>query len=215
MENTLSLDKYSQFGSKLMNLEKQAASTTGRYASAMGKGMIAGLAGTAAITLSQTIEMKLTGREKSSAPADVANKTLGTHEINPEKKEDFSNTVHWGYGSAWGAIRGILKEAGLPSWAATATHFAGVYGTALVMLPKSKVAPPLKEWGAKAIAMDALHHGIYAVVTGLVYDAIDNDNKADEAYRRMVDFYDHELDVDEEPEIEVLQIETEYYETGY
>ncbi|HEV8115223.1 MAG TPA: hypothetical protein VGP53_03220 [Acidimicrobiales bacterium] len=38
----------------------------------MGKGLVAGVAGTVLMTLSSTIEMKLTGRAASSAPADAA-----------------------------------------------------------------------------------------------------------------------------------------------
>ena len=38
-------------------------------AEAVGKGLVAGLAGTAAMILSSTLEMKLQGREASTAPA--------------------------------------------------------------------------------------------------------------------------------------------------
>jgi hypothetical protein len=209
MENLMLRENLSELGNNLSEFEKQTADITGRYAAAIGKGIVAGLAGTAAITLSQMVEMKLTGRPKSEAPAEVANKALGVQPVNQEKKEELSTKIHWGYGAAWGAVRGILKEAGMPAWAATATHFAGVYGTALVMLPATKVAPPVKEWGGKAIAIDALHHGIYAAVTGLVYDAIDV--KDDRFDRLLASFYDQELELDA-PEFEVLEIETDYYE---
>jgi hypothetical protein len=205
MENTPIKESLSGFGNDLVKIEKEAAQTTGRYASAIGKGIVAGLAGTAAMTLSQMVEMKLTGRAKSKAPAEVANKALSVQEINEQDKEAFSTKIHWGYGSAWGAVRGILKEAGMPSWAATATHFAGIYGTALIMLPATKVAPPVKRWGAKAIAIDALHHAVYAAATGLVYDAIDRKN----GKPVLEEFYDNELETG--PDITVLEIETEYY----
>jgi hypothetical protein len=38
-------------------------------AEAVGKGLVAGLAGTTAMTLSSTLEMKLQGREASTTPA--------------------------------------------------------------------------------------------------------------------------------------------------
>ena len=56
---------------------------------------------------------------------------------------------------------------------ATAAHFGAVWGTALVMLPSLKVAPPPTEWGAKEIAIDALRHLVYAAVTGLAYEFLD------------------------------------------
>ena len=42
---------------------------TGDVAGAVGRGLAAGVAGTALMTLSSTIEMKVQGREASSAPA--------------------------------------------------------------------------------------------------------------------------------------------------
>jgi hypothetical protein len=43
----------------------------GDVATAVGKGLFAGLAGVAAMTLSQQIEMKLSGREPSTSPGDM------------------------------------------------------------------------------------------------------------------------------------------------
>ncbi len=47
----------------------------GRLGTAIGKGLIAELAGTLAMTLSQMIEMKTTKRKPSTAPADAVKKT--------------------------------------------------------------------------------------------------------------------------------------------
>jgi hypothetical protein len=41
------------------------------------------------------------------------------------------------------------------------------------MLPALEVAPPLTEWGAKEIAVDALHHLVYAAATGAAYSLLD------------------------------------------
>lgn len=41
------------------------------------------------------------------------------------------------------------------------------------MLPALKVAPPLTEWGAKEISVDALHHVVYATATGVAYSLLD------------------------------------------
>lgn len=142
-------------------------------AGAIGKGIIAGAAGTLAITLSQMIEMKITKREQSTAPADAAQKVL---EVKPETEEDkqqFSQQVHWAYGTSWGVPRGILSLFGLKGLPATAIHFATIYSTALIMPTQLKVAPPLKEWSAKEFVIDALHHAVYAIAAGLVFDAID------------------------------------------
>ena len=143
----------------------------GKIGSAIGKGIIAGIAGTAAITISQMIEMKITGRKPSTAPADAVTKALDVQEV-PGKKNQFTQQVHWTYGTLWGVARGLLSVAGIKRWSATAAHFAAVLGTGMIIEPALKVAPPVKKWGAKQIAIDALHHAVYAVAAGLVYDAI-------------------------------------------
>ncbi|HEX8460956.1 MAG TPA: hypothetical protein VF623_05985, partial [Segetibacter sp.] len=61
---------------------------------AMGIGVMAGIVGTAAITISQMIEMKIDGREASSAPADAASKVLDIKPESEEKKAKVSQQIH-------------------------------------------------------------------------------------------------------------------------
>jgi len=145
----------------------------GDVAGAVGKGLVAGIAGTALMTLSSTIEMKLAGREASSAPADAAAKVLGVEPTGEGEKARFATVVHWAYGSSWGVLRGLLGAAGLTGSVAGGAHFAAVWGSGLVMLPKLGVAPPVGEWGAKALATDAFHHLVYAAGTSLAFAALD------------------------------------------
>jgi hypothetical protein len=145
----------------------------GSVAAAFGKGIFAGVAGTAAMTISSTIEMKARGRPASSTPALAAAKVLGVEPVDEEAKERFSNLVHWGYGTAWGGVWGLLAAAGLSGPAATAAHLGAVWGSEQVMLPALGVTPPLTEWGAKEVAIDAVHHLVYAGATGVAYALLD------------------------------------------
>lgn len=142
-------------------------------AEAVGKGLFAGAIGTAAMTASSVLEMKLQNRAGSSAPADAATKVLGVKPVDEQAEARFANIVHWGYGIGWGSVRGLLGVVGLSGPAATAAHFATVWGSEQVMLPALDVAPPIIEWGAKEIAVDTLHHAVYAVATGVAYSALD------------------------------------------
>lgn len=146
------------------------AQGTGGVAAAIGRGMAAGLAGTAAMTALQRIEMAIEDREGSSAPAEAVEKVLDVQPESAAAEERLSQLTHWAYGTGWGAVRGLLAVAGLRGPAATAVHFAAVWGTALVMLPRLGLAPPVTEWGGKQIAKDALFHAVYAVATGQAYD---------------------------------------------
>ena len=145
-----------------------------RLAEALGKGLVAGLAGTAAMTVSSTLEMKRRGREPSSAPADAAAKVLGIEGfVDDAAKQRFGTLVHWGYGTGWGVVRALLGLAGLPPAAATGAHLAAVWSSEAVMLPSLGVAPPFWTWGAEEVAIDVGHHVVYATVTGLVYELLD------------------------------------------
>ncbi len=145
----------------------------GDLAADFGKGLFAGVAGTAAMTASSTLEMKLRDRGASSAPADAAAKVLGVEPVDEEAQARFSNLVHWGYGTAWGGVRGLIAAAGLSGTRATAVHFGLLWSSEQVMLPALEVAPPLTEWGAQEIAVDALHHLVYVVATGAAYSLLD------------------------------------------
>jgi len=155
-----------------MKSTSHESTVLGQLGAAIGKGLIAGFAGTIAITISQMIEMRITKRKASNAPAKAVEKTLHI-EATPGNKEEFSNEVHWVYGTSWGVMRGLLSIAGIKGFTATSLHLASIWGTAVNIQPKLDIAPPLSEWEPKDIAIDILHHAVYAIAAGLVFDAID------------------------------------------
>ena len=151
---------------------KSRESTAGGPGAAIGNGLIAGLAGTLAMTVSQMIEMKITKRKPSDAPAKAVKKTLHI-EPSGENQQQFSNAVHYVYGTSWGVVRGLLSLVGLTGFAATCVHLAAIWGTAITIEPKLDIAPPVTQWKSKDIAIDIFHHAVYAIVAGIVFDAMD------------------------------------------
>ena len=145
----------------------------GEIAASVGKGLFAGVAGTAAMTVSSTLEMKIRDRQASNTPAKAAGKVLGVEPTGESEQARFSNLVHWGYGTSWGAVRGLIDAAGLEGKEAAAAHFLALWGSEQVMLPALGVAPPFWQWGAKEVAIDAFHHLVYAGATGVAYVALD------------------------------------------
>jgi len=140
-----------------------------RLGQGIGNGVLAGVAGTAAMTVSSTVEAKLRGRGSSSAPSDAAGKVLGVQPRNPAGRARFSTAVHWSYGTAWGAARGLIGLSGLSAVPATAAHFAAVWGWSLVMLPALGVAPPVWRQPAPEVAIDAAHHLVYVSATSAAF----------------------------------------------
>lgn len=140
----------------------------------VGKGLVAGAVGTAAMTLSSTIEAKVRNRGASTAPADAARTVLGIAKFESDTAEErFGELVHWAYGTGWGVVRGMLRTFGLGPRLSTLAHLASVYGTEQVMLPELDVAPPATEWGAKEVAIDLWHHLVYALATAAAYERLE------------------------------------------
>jgi hypothetical protein len=144
-----------------------------KAAAAIGDGIVAGFLGTAAMTVSSTVEARLRHRAASTAPARATAKALGIREFeNDLAKARFNDLSHWGYGTGWGVVRGILGATGMPPAKATAAHGAAVWGSAAVSLPALDVAPPFVFWGRKEVAIDLLHHTVYAIATGVAYELV-------------------------------------------
>jgi hypothetical protein len=144
-----------------------------KAATAIGDGLLAGFLGTAAMTASSTIEARLRHRAPSSAPARATAKALGIAEFEDALAQArFNDLSHWGYGTGWGLVRGVLGATGMPPAKATAAHGAAVWGSAAVSLPALEVAPPFVFWGREEIAIDLFHHAVYALATGAAYQLI-------------------------------------------
>jgi hypothetical protein len=151
--------------------------TAEKIAGSVGKGLVAGFAGTAAMTISSSIEAKLRGRAPSSAPARAMAKMLGIASFEDAVAQArFNDLAHWGTGTGWGIVRGLLDAVGLPPRKATAAHGAAVWGSAQVMLPALDIAPPSVFWGKEEIAIDAFHHTVYAIATGLAFELLGSRN---------------------------------------
>ena len=145
----------------------------GDVAAAIGKGLLAGAAGTLAMTAAQMVEMRLQDRESSSTPAAAAEKVLKVRFVDESARERATQIVHFGYGTGLGALRGALGAAGLSGAAAAATYFATVWGLEMVMLPALGLSPPITRWSKEQVASDAGMHAVYAGATSAIYDWLD------------------------------------------
>lgn len=141
----------------------------------IGVGILAGIAGTAAITLSQTIEMKITNRKARNGPVKAVEKTLNIH-AQEGHTEQMNQQIHWVYGTSWGIVRGLLGITGLNKWVATLIHYTAITSTGMAMAPLED-EEPVSSWDAKTIALDLMHHAVYALAAGFVFDAIYKKNK--------------------------------------
>jgi len=70
------------------------------------------------------------------------------------------------------AVRGLLDVAGLRGPAASAAHFALLWGGDAALYRALGIADVPWRWAAADLGTDLLHKGVYAAVTGATYDAM-------------------------------------------
>lgn len=139
------------------------------FSTLIGRGVLSGAAGTAALTAFQMLEMRSRDREPSTAPAEAVEKVLDIEPKDDRAEQRLANVAHWSYGTAWGIPRAVLGAIGLRGPWGSALHFGMVWGAALVLLPGLDVAPPPKDWGREELLRDALRHAVYAAAAGIAY----------------------------------------------
>ena len=104
-------------------MEAHTPNTKTSMAGDLGRGALAGLVGTAAMTVAQGVEMRLSGRPPSMVPGQVASKLLF---LKPRKKDlpKVSIRMHWAHGIAQGTLRAVVgRTTGLTGPSAGAAHF--------------------------------------------------------------------------------------------
>jgi hypothetical protein len=124
------------------------------------------------MTLSERVEMRLTGREASNVPAQVAEELTGVEPSTEAGEARLSQGVHWGHGIAMGALRGAIGLAGARGASATALHYAAFWSGDAALYNALGIAPPPWAWERSELVPDLLHKGVHAVVTGAVYERL-------------------------------------------
>lgn len=142
-------------------------------ASALMKGVAAGVAGAAAMTLSQAIEKKLSGRAASTAPADVAHAVTGVDIDTPDRAAHVSTAMQWNLGVTSGVIRGLMGASGHHGAAAAAAHFALLWGGDRALEAATGAACLPWAMSGGELATDALHKAVLSGVTSTVYELLE------------------------------------------
>jgi hypothetical protein len=63
------------------------------------------------MTASSTV-MRLRGREPSTVSAQAVGRILGVAPTGEHERRRIATFVHWGYGTGWGAARGLIGALG-------------------------------------------------------------------------------------------------------
>lgn len=136
------------------------------------RGLVAGLAGVAAMTAAEKLEQVITRRPSSYVPAHTLERVLRLPRKPDSERLWLNWAMHWGQGILLGAVRGLMAERGL----------RGPVGSFLFMNLRllndqtlenaTGLGAPPWTWPVDEQVIDLLHKGIYAFVSGLAADRL-------------------------------------------
>ena len=140
--------------------------------SAAVRGLLAGLAGVAAMTAAEKLEQMITDRPNSYVPAHTLERLLRLPAEPDDERLGLNWAMHWGQGILLGAVRGLMAERGV----------RGPVGSFLFMNLRllndqslenaTGVGAPPWTWPVDEQVIDLLHKAIYAFVAGAVADRL-------------------------------------------
>ena len=137
------------------------------------RGALAGLAGTAAMTLAEKVEQQVTSRPDSYVPGRTLT-ALTTGRRLPERARPpvRNHLMHWGTGALVGALRGVWSASGLRGWRASAWHTSVRLATDQTLENATGVGSPPWTWSRQDQVVDVGGKAIYSFVTGAVADRL-------------------------------------------
>jgi len=135
-------------------------------------GLVAGAVGAAVMTAGEKAEQALTGRADSYMPARTLSALLGDPTARTQQTVARNWAMHYGTGILAGAVRGIMAGRGLRGPGASLLHTGFRLAVDQSLENGLGVGSPPWTWPRRELAIDVGHKAVYALVTGLVADAL-------------------------------------------
>jgi hypothetical protein len=134
-------------------------------------GIVAGVAGAAAMALATKLEQQVTRRPDSYMPAHTIARLVGL--AHPDADSLARNRVmHYGTGALAGALRGTMAAAGLRGPWASSMHAVVRLTIDQTLENATGAGAPPWTWPRDELVIDLGGKLAYALATGLVADAI-------------------------------------------
>ena len=138
----------------------------------VARGVLAGIGGTVVMTVFQElVEMPLTGRGESYAPAALVEKVTRVHTASPAARRRLNWATHVALGAMWGAAYGLAAARGMRGQRAVNAVFAVVYAGDVALNTALGLYRPL-QWSAKDAVVDLVDKYVQAQGTGAVFDRL-------------------------------------------
>lgn len=140
--------------------------------SVLGRGVVAGVGGTIVMTAFQKlIEMPLSKRGESFAPADFAEKITPIDTDTARGRQRLNYVTHFSLGMVWGAAYGAAAMKGLRGQKAVNAVFGVVYTVDVLLNAALGLYHPT-QWTKKELIVDLVDKYVQAQGTGVVFDRL-------------------------------------------
>jgi hypothetical protein len=140
------------------------------------RSVIAGAAGTAAMTLAYGLERRLRPRDDrpldyddSLVPGEIVASVLRLSDVSTREEQELGTALRWGYGSAFGIYHGLLRRRLGEPWASL-IFGATLMSATFTLFPVLGRTPPPWRWSADVLATSLATHAAYVTTVALVDD---------------------------------------------
>ena len=142
------------------------------------RSVLAGTAGTTAMTLAYAAERRLRSRTRgpldyddSLVPGQIVASIMHLPHVTGREEHELGLALRWSYGSAFGLLHGTLRRAVAEPWAAVG--FAATLMTAtFTLFPLLGRTPPPWRWRPDVLATSLATHATYVTAVALADDGI-------------------------------------------
>ena len=149
-----------------------------------GGSVLAGTAGTAAMTLAYATERRLrAGRrgpldyDDSLVPGEIVASIMHLGHVTAREDNEIGLALRWSYGSVFGLWHGVLHRRIAEPWA-SAIFGATLMSATLSLFPLLGRTPPPWRWPVDVMATSLGTHVVYVVAVAAVDDAIGRRRRA-------------------------------------
>jgi hypothetical protein len=141
-------------------------------AALVAQGLLAGLAGVAAMTAAEKLEQAVTGRPNSFVPGHTLERLLGLPR-RPDRDRLWMNwAMHWGQGIALGVARVVMARRGIRGPVGSFLFLNLRLLNDQTLENATGVGAPPWTWPVDEQVVDLLHKAVYAFATGAVADRL-------------------------------------------
>jgi hypothetical protein len=142
------------------------------------RSLLAGSAGTAALTLAYDLERRLRPRragpldyDDSLVPGQIVASIMHLGHVTAREDKELGNILRWSYGSAFGLWHGLLyRRIGEPG--ASSAFFATLMSATFSLFPLLGRTPPPWRWPPDVLATSVGTHVAYVAAVATVDDLV-------------------------------------------